>query len=45
MDDCGLLIGEDLETFWDFFDEDILDEDTGFNEQVADVETDASNNL
>ena len=45
MDDCGLLISEDLDTFLDFFDEDVLDQDTGLIEQTADVETDVSNGL
>ena len=45
MDDCAFLTGEVLETFWDFFDEDILDEDAGLMEQIADIETEVTNNL
>ena len=45
MDDSAFLTGEDLDTFWDFFDEDILDEDAGLMEQIADVETEVTNNL
>ena len=45
MDDCAFLTGADLETFWDFFYEDILDEDAGLIEQIVDVKTEVTTYL
>ena len=42
MDDCGFLTGADLETFWDFFDEDIFEQDNELIEQIAAVQTEVN---